>query len=132
MTRHLAIFVGDAIEKIFRGEKVVEGRFSIDRIMPFGHVGRDDEIFLKQSGGPILGKAVVDNVLYFEGLDGATIGKLRREYQTEMAVDDQFWRDHGQARYATLIFLKRPRRFAVPFILKKRDRRAWCIMTTLP
>lgn len=129
MTRHLAIFVGDAIEKIFRGEKVVEGRFSENRNVPFGQVARADEIYLKQSGGPIVGQVTVDNVLYFEGLDGAIIGKLRREYGREMAVDDQFWRAKGKARFATLIFLRRARRFVVPLALKKRDRRSWLILS---
>ncbi|MEK7460674.1 MAG: hypothetical protein AAB647_00480, partial [Patescibacteria group bacterium] len=72
------------------------------------------------------------NVLYFEGLDGATIGKLRREYQQEMVVDDTFWRTHGKAHYATLIFLKCPRRFAVPLVIKKKDRRSWQILGPLP
>lgn len=127
MARHLAVFVGDAIEKIFRGEKVVEGRFSQTKQAPFGFVRRDDELYLKQSGGPVFGRAVVENVLYFDDLDGATIGKLRREYQGGMAVSDTFWRAHTKARYATLIFLAKTQRFAVPLPVKKRDRRPWVV-----
>ncbi len=129
MTRHLAIFVGDAIEKIFRGEKVVEGRFTEHRILPFGQVTRGDEIYLKQASGPVVGRAYVENVLYFEGLTGEMIGKLRREYKSELGVDDQFWRDKSKARYATLIFLKKPQRFVAPLLIKKRDRRSWILLT---
>lgn len=131
MTRHLAVFVGDAIEKILHGEKVVEGRFSEHRILPFGQIARGDEIYLKQASGPVIGRAYVDNVLFFEALTGEMIGKLRREYQSDMAVGDQFWRDKGKARYGTLIFLVRPQRFVAPLLLKKRDRRSWMLFTDL-
>lgn len=126
--RHLAIFVGDAIEKILRGEKTVEGRFSESRIPPFGLVQRGDEILLKNAGGPILGRVIVDNVLYFENLTGEMIGKFRREYGPDLAVDDDFWRAKAKNRYATLIFLVKPERFIAPLPWAKRDRRSWIVL----
>ena len=125
---HLAIFIGDAIEKILKGEKTVEGRFSLDKIPPYGMIKKGDEIFLKQSGGSILGKVEVDNVLFYENLDGETIGKLRKEYNPEMCADDKFWTDKASARYASLIFLNNSQRFLAPLKNKKKDRRSWVVL----
>lgn len=128
MSRHLAIFIGDAIEKILKGEKTIEGRFSINKIIPYLEVKKEDEIFLKQSGGLIVGKATVDNVLYYEGLDGEAIGKLRKEYSREMQVEESFWQSKASAKYASLFFLKKPERFLAPIKDKKKDRRPWVVL----
>ena len=128
MSRHLAIFIGDYIEKIFRGEKTIEGRFSNNKILPYCAVKKGDEILLKQSGGMIVGRAMVDNALYYEGLDSEAIGKLRKEYSKELRVDDYFWQSKTSAKYASLFFLKNPERFLTPIKDKKKDRRAWVVL----
>lgn len=126
--KHLAIFIGDSIEKILKGEKTIEGRFTIDKIPPYGMIKKDDEIFLKQSGGNILGRVEVDNVLFYENLDGESLGKLRKEYNNEMCADDIFWKNKSGTRYATIIFLKNPQRFLAPLKNKKKDRRSWVVL----
>lgn len=128
MSKHLAIFAPTYIEKIFTGEKSVEGRFSQHKIVPFEAVKKGDIIFLKESGGKVLGQAEVDNVLYYEGLDGESLGKIRREYQKDLMVDDKFWEAHAKARFATIIFLKKPERFISSPPLRKRDRRPWVVI----
>ena len=126
--RHLAIFIGDAIEKILTGEKIVEGRFSLDKIPPYEVIRKGDEILLKQSGGNLIGKVEVDNVLFYENLDGEAIGKLRKEYYKEMCTHDKFWHEKANARYASMIFLKNPIRFLSPIKNKKKDRRSWVVL----
>ena len=128
MSKHLAIFAPSYIEKILTGEKTVEGRFSQPKIAPFETVKKGDIIFLKESGGKVLGQAEVDNVLYYENLDGETLGKIRREYQGDFMVDDKFWEAHAKARFATIIFLKKPERFISSPPLRKRDRRPWVVL----
>lgn len=127
MARHYAIFIGDAIEKILSGTKSLEGRFTEDKIPPYGVIKKGDEIFLKQSGGLMMGKVAVDNVLFFDNLDGEKLGKLRKEYNQDLMVDENFWQQKGNARYASIIFLKNPRRFLTPLRLKKKDRRPWIL-----
>lgn len=128
MAKHLAIFIGDAIEKILRGEKTIEGRFSISKTLPYLMVKKDDEIYLKQSGGKIIGQVTVDNVLYYQGLDGEAVGKLRKEYNSEMQVEESFWQAKAHCRYASLFFLKNPQRYLTPVKTKKRDRRPWVVL----
>ncbi|OGD65970.1 hypothetical protein A3F08_00630 [Candidatus Berkelbacteria bacterium RIFCSPHIGHO2_12_FULL_36_9] len=126
--KHLAIFVGDAIEKILKGEKTIEGRFNIDKILPYNKIQKGDEVLLKQSGRDIIGVIEVENVLFYENLDGEAIGKLRKEYGKELAVGDDFWRQKAKARYASLIFLKCPKRFLAPLKSQKHDRRTWVLL----
>lgn len=126
--KHLAIFIGDAIEKILRGEKTIEGRFSLEKILPYNEIKKGDEILLKQSGGNIVGTVRVDNVLFYDNLDGESVGKLRKEYGEEMAVDDSFWRAKARARYASIIFLTKPERFLALLKDRKKDRRPWVVL----
>lgn len=106
----------------------MEGRFTQDRIAPYGAIRKGDVILLKQAGGKIMGEVEVDNVLFYENLDGEALGKLRREYAKDLAVDDKFWQNHGNARFATLIFLINPRRYLGPLRFSKRDRRPWVVV----
>lgn len=128
MTKHLAIFIGDYIEKILTGEKTIEGRFSIDKILPYGQVKKGDIIFLKQSGGMIVGEVEADNVLYYEGLNAEAIGKIRKEYNQELCAADGFWQAKANSHYVTLIFIKNPKRYLAPMRSKKHDRRAWVVI----
>jgi len=125
MARHLAIFNDKGIEKILQGKKVMEVRFSLSRIPPYEAIKKRDEILLKQSGGKILGKVTVDNVLFYENLDGEMLGRIRREYEKDLQVEEKFWESHCHARYATLIFLTKPQRFLAPLKSDKKDRRPW-------
>jgi len=128
MRQHIAIFVGDAIKNILSGKKTMEGRFSLSRVLPYEALAKDDIIFLKKSGGDILGKAVVDNVLFYDNLRPESIAILRKEYSNELCASDKFWQSKAKSRYGTLIFLKKPERFLVPLSFHKRDRRPWVII----
>lgn len=128
MKKHLAIFIGDAVDKILRGEKTMESRFSLERVVPYGQIAKDDIIFLKKSGGEIIGKVNVDNVLYYDNLNIEAISLLRKEYSKELCVDDNFWQKKAKSRYGTLIFLKEPERFLSAIKFQKHDRRPWVIL----
>lgn len=89
---HLAIFSDrDTIEKIFCCRKTAESRFSQKKIAPYKKVMKDDVIYSKLSGGEILGKVIVDNVLYFDNLDKEKIKEICLNYQAELAMGKNFW-----------------------------------------
>ena len=106
----------------------MEGRFSREKNLPYGKIKKGDEIYLKESGGKILGKVNVDNVLFYDNLTAEIIGKLRKEYYRELCFRDEFWLKYGKSKYVSLIFLKNPQRFVSPIKYKKRDRRGWVII----
>ncbi len=128
MGQHVVVFWSKELEAVLSGIKTIDARLSSARIPPFGAVSHGDELLLKQPGGPIVGKVLVDNVLYFENLDGEALGKLRKEYAKDLGVDESFWKRKVDARFATIIFLKRPQRFVAPMKSSKRDRSAWMVL----
>jgi ASC-1-like (ASCH) protein len=128
MAKHLAIFVGDYIKQILSGTKTIEVRLSQEKIVPYGAIAKGDEILLKKSGREILGAVEVDNVLFYENLTPELIGRIRKEYNKELNVDNNFWQAKANSRYASLIFLKNPRRFLAPMKFRKKDRRPWVII----
>lgn len=128
MRKHLAIFVGNAIEDILSGKKTMESRFSLGKIIPYEEVVKDDIILLKKSAGDIIGQAVVDNVLYYDNLKPQSVAILRKEYSAELCVSEEFWQRKAKSKYATLIFLKKPKRFVIPLKFHKKDRRPWLII----
>lgn len=126
--RHLAVFLKGMAEKILSGEKHVEIRLSQSRIAPYGAVNKDDLIYLKISGGKIIGEAVVDNCLYYDNLDKKTLAKIREQYFQAVKMEEKFWTSHSKARFATILFLKNPKKFLTPVVYTKHDRRPWVVM----
>lgn len=126
---HLAIFSDrGTIEKIFNCQKTVESRFSQKRIAPYKKIMKDDTIYLKLAGEKILGKVVVDNVLYFDNLEKKRIRQICTNYQKELAMEKNFWYSKNLAKHASLIFLKNPSRFLAPLKFIKRDKRGWVVL----
>src|SRR3990167_10515167 len=109
--RHLAIFLKGVADKIISGEKQVEIRLSQKRISPYGQVAKDDEILLKNTGGKIIGKVQVDNCLYYEELTPELVAEIKQKYHSATRMEESFWQNKNQARFATIIFLKNPQKF---------------------
>jgi len=128
VAQHVVVFWPKELEAVLDGRKTVDARLSIARIPPFGAVSHGDELLLKQPGGPIIGKVLVDNVLYFEKLDGEALGKLRKEYAKDLGVDETFWTRKKDACFGTIVFLRSPKRFVAPMKSPKRDRSAWMVL----
>jgi hypothetical protein len=128
MSTHLAIFVGDAIEKILKGKKTIDIRLSQSAAIPYRKVMSGDMILLKQSSGGVVGQAEVENILYFQNLDVSEITKIKYKYGSKIKMDEQFWLAHANAKYATLIFLIHPQRVISDLPYHKKDRRSWVIL----
>lgn len=126
--RHLAVFLKGMAEKILSCEKHVEIRLSQSRIAPYGAVSKDDLIYLKISGGKIIGEAAVDNSLYYDNLDKKTLAKIREQYFQAVKMEEKFWSSHNNAHFVTILFLKNPKKFLTSLTFQKHDRRAWVVM----
>ena len=126
--RHLAIFLKGVAEEILSGKKQVEIRLSQNRILPYGRIFKDDEILLKNAGGRIIGKAKVDNCLYYEGLTPELVKDIRQKYHSTAGMAESFWLKKTKARFATIIFLKNPQKFLAPIHYQKHDRRPWVVI----
>lgn len=121
---HLAIMKKGYIEKILRGEKTIESRFSVHKITPHERIQAGEKVYLQEVGKMVTASFEVGKVLFFRDLDERKIDRIRAEYGTQICADVAFWDAKKHARYATLIFVKNPT-LEEPFRVHKRDRSAF-------
>lgn len=121
---HLGVFVEPYLEAILDGRKTIESRFGVHRCAPFERVQRGDIIFLKRSGGPVVGLALAGGADYYH-LDADVLGDLRDRFAVELyAEDEAFWSARAEKRFATLIHIDDTLKIETMDI-DKRDRRGW-------
>jgi len=128
MVKHLAIFEGDAIEKILLGEKTIDGRFSQKRLPPFGVVSKGDLVYLKRSGGEVKGQFLVDRVIFFDHPTKEEIADIRTKYKSKLSLSDSFWFSHPQINYLTLMFIELPQNLITQPKFVKKDLRGWVVL----
>ncbi len=128
MTRHLAIFTPEAIEKIFSGEKKVEGRFSQVKIPPFGKVAAGDTVLIKKSGEKVVGQFSVDRVLYFDHPKIEEVNEIKKKYGKLMVLSKAFWLDREKVNYVTLMFIKSVTKFIIAPQIPKKNLRPWVVL----
>lgn len=127
--RHVAIFKGLGAEKILSGVKSIESRFARGKIAPFGVISSGDVVYIKPSGGNIIGQFKVKRVIFFDGLDEEEVGKLKAKYGKDLAVGEDYWKGKGACKYGTLIFIGESTKFITsPIRLKKKDLRGWVVL----
>lgn len=121
---HLAIMSKGYIEKICAGTKTIESRFSINRIAPFHKASAGELVYMKESGKDITAVFEVEKVLYFEHLTPEKVEEIKKEYGAFIQAEPSFWEEKKTSRYATLLFIKRPRKIS-PIKIYKRDKAAF-------
>jgi hypothetical protein len=109
------------------GIKTIESRFTKKKIPPFDQVDPGDIIYLKKSGGLVVGKAVVDHAKSYINLTRERINEIYERYKTSLQVSMEFIESKIDSRYAVLIWLTGVQRIE-PFHFVKHDRRAWIIL----
>jgi hypothetical protein len=121
---HLGVFVEPFLGAILDGRKTIESRFGVHRIAPFDRVQQGDLIFLKRSGGPVVGIALAGEATFYE-LDPTTLEHIRDRFAERIcAEDDEFWEARAEKRYATLIEIDEVTSIDT-LTVDKRDRRGW-------
>ncbi len=126
MTQHLAIFRGDSVERILRGEKKVDLRLSRIRIAPFGLVKAGDVVLMRKAGRQIGGSFTVERVIYFDHPTKTDLEKLIDDYHLEGEMSGV---DLAAVKFATVIFITAANRFLIPPQIVKKDRRPWLILS---
>lgn len=134
MRKHLAIFSKIGVQALFSGTKTIESRFSRDKISPFGQVDTDDLVYIKPSGEEIVGQFRVAKVISFAGIDTKDLEEIKKVYGDGISLgsveeDQKFFRNHANARYGTLIFIKELEKFLTPPVkIPKKDLRGWMVL----
>jgi len=126
--KHLAIFKAEYANKIFSGEKKIEGRFSKIKIPPYGAVSAGDEVLIKIPGEKIVGQFLVDRIVYLDHPRLEELFDLKKKYSKQLALSDTFWLAREKVNYVTLMFIKSVNKFLVPPVIAKRDLRSWVVL----
>jgi ASC-1-like (ASCH) protein len=128
MNYHLAILKKPYLDAILAGRKTIESRFYQTRHKWLSQISAGDKLFLKASSGPVMATATVASVKQFDNLTARQIAELQRQYNQQIAGDEQYWKDKMNSRFGILIWLKDVRPIAPRFI-RKYDWRAWVVLT---
>jgi hypothetical protein len=124
---HLGIFVEPYLTYVLNGKKIWESRFSVNKCAPYKNVVKGDILFIKKSGGLILGVCEIDEVLYFQ-LDKKSFRNLKENYSKLLCIEDPlFWEIKKNASYATLMKLNSVIKIN-PIEYAKKDRRGWVLI----
>ena len=126
--KHIAVFDKETIQKIFTGRKTLEIRLSQKKVVPFEKVSAGDDVFIKESGGPVRGKFRAGKVEFFRNFDKKGLLRLKSTFGDKLAVDSGFWQKRMKSRFATLISIKSTEKFPRGLKMSKSDRRPWVIL----
>lgn len=107
------------IDRILSGRKLIETRWSKNKIVPYNKISQDDTIYFKDSGGLVRARATVKKVIQFENLTTAKTKEIIGKYGKEIDVTD--YNDLSWAsgkNFASLIWLKNVKA-VIPFQINK-------------
>ena len=124
---HIGVFRQPYLDKIIKGEKTIESRFTKSKVPPFRKVHPNDLILMKESPGSIIGLARVSETKYFGPLLPGQARDVMDKYNQGLVLDDIFRQIKQDSIYVTLIYLDKPI-LIKPIVLIKSDRRSWISM----
>ena len=126
---HLAIFNEPFLALIYKGEKKIESRFSINQVAPFMKISKGDIVILKSSGGPVTGLFLAGDVDFFTNLTRTKLKEIEKKYGKKICshYDSNFWINRAATKYLTLIEVGKIKALT-PFKIEKKDRTAWSIL----
>jgi len=129
MKTHIAILKQQYLNYILQGQKQLECRLTKVQCLPFNQIAPGEKVLLKQSAGPVKGRATVQAVRFFDNLTPSKIKKIHQDYNEQIMGADDFWQSRRNCRYCTLIWLKNIE-IITPYSIKTNGMRAWLISKT--
>ena len=133
MRKHLAIFSKEHVEDLFKGKKETELRVSQKKIAPYGVLNVGDLVYIKPSGGDIIGQFTIKKVISFEAPDKkdweiiANLSNPTSEVSIA-SIPPRRW-SSSKVKFVTLIFMDQIEKFITsPIKIKKGDSRAWVVL----
>lgn len=126
---HLAIFNEPFLALVYKGEKKIESRFSINQVAPFKRIQKGDIVILKSSGGPVSGLFIAGEINFYSNLSKSKLKEIEKDFGKKICAhyDANFWVSRSDTRYVTLIEVGKIKALT-PFKIDKKDRTAWAIL----
>lgn len=120
---HLGIFSEPYLTYMLEGKKIIESRFSKNKIAPYNQITKDDIVIVKKSSGDVLGYFTIKDVLFFD-LNKISIDEIKSKYHKQLCVDETFWINKKNSNYATLIIIDKLFKLK-PFHVNKKGMQTW-------
>jgi len=121
-----------SIAKVLSGEKVVESRWSKNKIAPWDKIHPNDIVYFKYSGGQVIARATVSKVLQFDKLDEEKFNYIVKNFGQAICLQNTKYDSWYKSKnYVTLIFLESPQKVN-PFQIDKSGFGSGCAWVTIP
>lgn len=109
------------VDKIITGQKTIESRWYLVKTLPWDKIHEDEIVYFKESGGPVIAKAEVSQVIQYY-LTPEKVEELFNNYGERIGIEPNqltdFINRFRNKKYCILVFLKKPRRIE-PFYITK-------------
>ena len=103
---HVAVLLKPYLDLVLSGRKTIECRLTRQARDPYERIEAGERIYFKQSSGSYGATAVVDHVMFEDGLTPKRVQKIRRDYNDQICGDASFWDDKRNSVFCSLIWLK--------------------------
>lgn len=123
---HLAILKEPYLTYILEGKKTIESRFTQVKCAPWKQVQSGDTIYLKKSGGLIVGKAIAKLVKHCI-LTAQNYDEIICKYRDQLCITDEFITQKRSTKYLTLIWLSSVEYLSKPLVFKQNGQQAWIV-----
>lgn len=123
--KHLAIMDKQTINMIMSGEKIIETRFSKNKISPYQKLSIGEKVYLKESGRETIAVFEIDKFIYFKDLNSDKIKLIKSKYNNLVKAPDIYWELKENSNYGTLIYIKKPHKLDKPIKINKKGRQGF-------
>lgn len=111
------------VEDIIKGDKTIESRWYKHRVAPYGKIQIGETVYFKKSGGQVMAKARVKNVIELDHSSKEDISKYIDMYKGKgyinLSMSKEGILEYAKGRpYIILIFLEHPS-IIKPFSINK-------------
>lgn len=135
MSHHICIFNKkrygrDYIDLILKGKKIIDVKFGINKVSPYNKLIEGDTVYLKESGGPLLGYIKVGKVKFIDIKNPKQIDNIFRANKGKLAISsnselENLIKSFRHYRYCTVFEILKPIKFKKPISYSSSGRSGW-------
>jgi len=119
MQEHMVICKEPYLTMILQGKKKIETRWSQQKRTPFNKVKSGDKLYLKKSGGSVVGDCYVKSVSFFSNMIPTFVEKLIQEWNEFMLIQPDLISKCLLAKYGSFIWIEKIVQYGI------KDRFGW-------
>lgn len=111
-------------QKILNGEKTVETRWYMHKVVPWNKIHPGEIVYFKDTGCPVTLKATVSKVEQFENLNDQKIKQVLNKFSASdlgtTEIPNQIQAYVKNKKYCIAVHLMNPQKINIPFNISKK------------